>query len=79
MWLRYLIYECPENHILISDKKINQLKVDTRFRGTRENPEKRGAILNVGADNFTFGNVCYSFLSGICEELYGFYSKMRSR
>ncbi len=62
----------------ISDKKINQLKVDTRFRGTRENPEKRGAILNVGADNFTFGNVCYSFLSGICEELYGFYSKMRS-
>ncbi len=52
------------------------LKVDTRFRGTREHPEKRGSISNIQWDNFTVGNLCLSFLQGICEELYEFYERM---
>ena len=55
---------------------IPPLKVDTRFRGTRACPEKRGSISNIQWDNFTVGNLCLSFLRGICEELYGFYTGM---
>ena len=29
--------------------------VNTTFSGTRANPQKRGAIENIGTDNFTMG------------------------
>lgn len=53
------------------------LRVDTCFRGTRSDAEKRGAIYNIGVNNFTPGNLCYAFLEGICEELREFYDKMK--
>ncbi len=56
----------------------NPLKVDTRFRGTRSNSRIRGAIENISISNFTPGNLCYSFLLGVCEELHGFYMKMKT-
>lgn len=61
-----------------AQKCQNSLKVDTRFRGARSDSKARGAIGNIGVDNFTPGNLCYSFLLGVCEELHGFYTKMKT-
>lgn len=55
------------------------LEVDTRFRGTRDDSEIRGSIRNIDCGNLTLGNLCCSFLRGICEELYGFYEKVKAK
>ncbi len=46
------------------------LVVDTRFLGTRDNPERRGAIESIGADNWKAGELIYGVMSGIVDELY---------
>ena len=79
--------ESPGNIIKIMDQAaiqalhdgIEPLQVDTRFRGTRDNSSIRGAISNISEKNFTMGNLCRSFLKGICEELYAFYKRMQPR
>ena len=52
------------------------LLVDTRFRGTRENPHLRGRIENISPANLTPGHLCLGVLKGICDELYTLYQKM---
>ncbi|MEI8200861.1 MAG: FGGY family carbohydrate kinase [Eubacteriales bacterium] len=52
------------------------LLVDTRFRGTRENPHIRGRIENISPANLTPGHLCLGVLKGICDELYTLYQKM---
>lgn len=47
------------------------LAVDTRFAGTRMQPELRGAIGGIGGDNFTPGALCRGFLQGMVRELTG--------
>jgi len=47
---------------------------DTRFRGTRENSEIRGAIQNITPENFTVQNLSYAFLHGMVRELYDLYT-----
>jgi len=49
-----------------------QLQVDTRFAGTRQNPALRGSINNIGLDNLTVDNLVQSTVEGIAEELYSF-------
>jgi len=49
-----------------------QLHVDTRFAGTRQNPALRGSINNIGLDNLTVDNLVQSTVEGIAEELYSF-------
>lgn len=53
-----------------------KLIIDTRFSGTREQPELRGAIRNIGIDNFTPEDLTVGFLKGMADELYQMYLKM---
>jgi len=52
------------------------LMVETRFKGTRENPHLRGRIENISPDNLTPGHLCLGVLQGICDELFSLYQKI---
>ena len=52
------------------------LSVDTRFCGTRYEPEIKGAVLQITEDNFTPQQLTRGFLMGMCRELYSFYEEM---
>ena len=48
------------------------------FCGTRQNPQERAVISNIGADNFTPAALIKGMLIGMADELYGLYGKMLS-
>ena len=52
------------------------LKVDTRFCGTRKNPEIKGGIYNITDTNLTPSQLTKGFLYGMAEELYSLYRCM---
>ena len=52
----------------------NELEVKTLFSGTRENPDVRGSISNLCADNFTPEHFVAGVLWGIVNELYEKYA-----
>ena len=52
------------------------LQVDTRFAGTRQNPEQCGSISGINVNNFTAANLTYGFLEGMMEELHQMYGQM---
>lgn len=54
----------------------NELIADTRFRGSRRDPQMRGAIQNIGIDNFTPGHLSLGILRGIVGELFSHYENM---
>lgn len=62
--------------LLDKNVKTEKLKVNTAFSGTREKPEKRGSIRNIGMDNFTPEALIYGVLDGMAAELYKMYGKM---
>lgn len=73
-------YDEPENIYQIMNNagakvyhKNNQMLVDTRFNGTRENPQVRGAISQLGSGNFTPEFLTLGIIRGICQELYSIY------
>lgn len=49
------------------------LTVDTRFSGTRSEPERRGKIEKISTENFTPAALIYGVLDGMAEELYDMY------
>ena len=49
------------------------LTVDTRFRGSRKEPELRGKIENISPDNLKAGAMICGVLEGICQELWELY------
>ena len=51
-------------------------KVRTTFSGTRDNPDEKGSISNIGIDNFTPGAFTVGMMMGILEELHEDYVKM---
>ncbi len=55
----------------------NPLNVNCEFCGSRENPEKRGFIENIGIDNFTPEHLICGVLKGVCTELFDFYIKAK--
>ncbi len=55
----------------------NPISVNCEFCGTRENPEKRGYIENIGTDNFTPENLICGVLNGVCDELFNMYIKAK--
>lgn len=67
------------DHYAIMEKLLEKrseeeyLKVDTRFSGTRAEPEKRGKIEEISTDNFTPAALIYGVLDGMAEELYSMY------
>lgn len=51
----------------------NPVEFSTLFCGTRENPEDRASIGNLGLDNFTPGHLVYGVMHGMADELSGMY------
>ncbi len=51
---------------------VGSLVVDTRFNGSRKDPNVRGAIGPVNLDNLSFGNLVLGTIDGIVDELYQF-------
>ncbi|MBQ2955559.1 MAG: hypothetical protein IJE08_03770 [Clostridia bacterium] len=54
------------------------LTADARFCGTRANPALRGSITGLGEDNFTPHHFIHAVLTGMAEELHGYYLSMSS-
>lgn len=59
----------------IENKKTTDLKFETFFCGTRENPNKRAEITGLSIDNFTPADLIFACLNGISDELYQMYKK----
>lgn len=51
----------------------DSLTVDTRFDGTRKNPDLSGSISGIRTDNFTPAQLTLGFLEGMVDELYSMY------
>ncbi len=54
------------------------LSVDTRFAGTRENPNISGSINGINTENFTPEALTKGVLSGMCDELYNMFFNMQT-
>ena len=49
---------------------MDQITVDTRFCGTRQDPSVRGSIFGIGESNFTPAALLSGVMNGIASELY---------
>jgi len=54
----------------------SEIKADTRFCGTRSNPNATGGYKNLTDENFTASNIVYSTICGMVEELYEMFTNM---
>ncbi|MBO5294159.1 MAG: hypothetical protein J6B71_02800 [Clostridia bacterium] len=61
---------------MLADKADTTLHVDTRFAGTRADPNIRGSVTNISVDNFTPPDLTVGVLNGMIEELYRLYRSM---
>jgi sugar (pentulose or hexulose) kinase len=52
-----------------TSKGASGISVDTRFSGTRHNPNLRGSISGIGVENFTVANLARGFVEGMVTEL----------
>jgi len=66
-------YKGIDSFLQKTDKVENPLGFSTLFCGTRENPEDRAKVENIGIDNFTPGHFIYGVMNGMAEELYEMY------
>jgi len=66
-------YPAIDDYLASSSQPENPLIVSTRFAGTRDNPEERGSINNLGLDNFTPKHLIWGVLGGMVEELQAMY------
>lgn len=57
-------------------EKEDALEIDTRFLGSRKEPEVRGAVKNISFYNFTPGDFAIGILRGMGMELYEIYQKI---
>ncbi len=53
----------------------NPLFVNCEFCGTREDPDSRGSVEDISADNFTPANLIYGVLDGVANELHDMYEQ----
>lgn len=60
-------------NIFLDQERDQSLWVETTFAGTRDDPEKKGRIENLSAENFTPGAVIYGVLEGMARELFEMY------
>jgi len=54
----------------------NKLNISTQFCGTREEPNARGSIKNIGVHNFTPQHFTVGVLEGMVEKLFDFYKNI---
>ena len=52
------------------------LRVNTRFCGSRSNPQERGCIGNIGEENLDASHLTAGVLWGMADELWSFYAEM---
>lgn len=62
--------------IAAENPDTHTLSVDTRFCGTRKNPDIKGSITDITDTNFTPAQLTRGFLWGMAEELYSLYAEM---
>lgn len=55
------------------------LLADTRFSGSREEPQRKGAITGITPQNFKIENLARAFYQGIAQEMLDFYEKVPAR
>lgn len=70
---RISMYEVMDKMPLSENVHIT---ADTRFGGTRKNPEQKGGIYNITTENFIPGEFKEAVLRGIAEELFKMYEEM---
>lgn len=63
---------------IVSRDEKQKLQIETIFNGTRANPEQRGSIVNLSADNFTPEAFSYGILEGMSRELYVMYQTIHT-
>lgn len=64
------------NRLALAAEDGPVLSVRTTFGGTRDDPELKGLIADVTAENFTPGALAVGVLAGMAEELYGLYERI---
>ena len=64
------------DEIAAQNPNEHSLNVDTRFCGTRKNPDIKGAVSGITDTNFTPAELTRGFLWGMAEELYSLYADM---
>ncbi|MBQ6355487.1 MAG: hypothetical protein IJI52_00145 [Solobacterium sp.] len=77
-------YDCPVPEQLVRDLDAAALEagsaagitVDTRFRGSRAEPELTGMITGINTENLTPGTLAYGFAEGVVRELHDFWQLM---
>ena len=77
-------YDCPVPEQLLQglDKlalkagSAGGLMVDTRFRGSRQEPSRTGTISGINMENLTLGSLAYGFAEGVVKELHDFWQLM---
>lgn len=67
--------EDPWPFLEVDENFSTPIIVDTRFAGSRQNPEHRGAITHIGAHDLSFEALTLAFAQGIVRELYRFWEK----
>ena len=60
-----------------TDEGASGITVDTRFSGTRLDPNLRGSISDIGVDNLTIANLSRGFVEGMVAELADMASAVR--
>lgn len=70
------IYETLNMAAAEAYEEEKQLTVDTRFSGTRQEPELTGSVSGITVDTFRPGHLALGVLKGICEELYQHYRSL---
>lgn len=71
------VYEIMNKMLEKAEKPT--LKVDTRFAGTRKNPEISGSISNITTENFTPSQLTVGVLEGMADELFDMYKQMNTK
>lgn len=68
------VYALMDKMLSVTQK--SEMEVDTRFSGTREDEDIRGAVRNISTENFTAENLTYALVEGMVNELFDMYVKM---
>lgn len=69
----YIDHYAVMEKLLETREEAEKLIVDTRFSGTRSDPDQRGSIEAISTENFTPAALIYGVLDGMVQELYEMY------
>ena len=70
------LYEAMNRAVEAGEDLEHPWKVDTRFSGTRRQPEIRGSIQGIGIDNFDARHLVAGVIEGIVDETADLYQKI---